>query len=151
MAKQLNVNLAFTADTSKAKAQIQDLQNQLTKVINQPTTNVGADMANKINQASRAAAELKVHLEQAMNPKTGTLDFSKLNQSLQKSGTSLTTYATKLKQIGPEGQKAFSMLAQSVASAEVPIRRIRLDGSYLLVYYIVLWELFSLLMDMHKI
>ena len=123
MAKQLNVNLAFTADTSKAKAQLQDLQNQLSQVINQPTANVGADMADKINQASRAAAELKVHLEQAMNPKTGTLDFSKLNQSLQKSGTSLTTYAAKLKQIGPEGQKAFSMLAQSVAGAEVPIRR----------------------------
>jgi hypothetical protein len=46
-----------------------------------------------------------------MNPKTGSLDFSKLNQSLQKSGVSLTTYANKLKQIGPEGEKAFAMLA----------------------------------------
>ena len=123
MAKQLNVNLAFTADTSRAKQQIQDLQNQLSSIINMPTAGLGADMATKINQASRAAAELKVHLEQAMNPKTGTLDFSKLNQSLQKSGVSLNTYAAKLKEIGPAGQKAFSMLAQSVSSAEVPIRR----------------------------
>lgn len=123
MAKQLNVNLAFTADTSRAKQQIQDLQNQLSSIINMPTAGLGSDMATKINQASRAAAELKVHLEQAMNPKTGTLDFSKLNQSLQKSGVSLNTYAAKLKEIGPAGQKAFSMLAQSVSSAEVPIRR----------------------------
>lgn len=123
MAKQLNVNLAFTADTSRAKQQIQDLQNQLSSIINMPTVGLGADMATKISQASRAAAELKVHLEQAMNPKTGTLDFSKLNQSLQKSGVSLNTYAAKLKEIGPEGQKAFSMLAQSISSAEVPIRR----------------------------
>lgn len=123
MAKQLNVNLAFNADTSKAKQQIQDLQNQLSSIINMPTAGLGADMATKINQASRAAAELKVHLEQAMNPKTGTLDFSKLNQSLQKSGVSLNTYAAKLKEIGPVGQKAFSTLAQSISSAEVPIRR----------------------------
>ena len=103
MAKQLNVNLAFTADTSRAKQQIQDLQNQLSSIINMPTVGLGADMATKISQASRAAAELKVHLEQAMNPKTGTLDFSKLNQSLQKSGVSLNTYAAKLKEIGSEG------------------------------------------------
>jgi len=32
MAKQLNVSLAFTADTGQAKAQIQDLQSQLTKL-----------------------------------------------------------------------------------------------------------------------
>ena len=33
MAKQLNVNLAFTADTGKAKAQLQSLQNQLQSLI----------------------------------------------------------------------------------------------------------------------
>jgi hypothetical protein len=35
----------------------------------------------------------------------------------------LATYASKLKAIGPEGQRAFTMLAQSVAASEVPIRR----------------------------
>ena len=77
MAKQLNVNLAFNADTSKAKQQIQDLQNQLSAIINMPTAGLGADIATKINQASRAAAELKVHLEKATNIKTGNLDFTK--------------------------------------------------------------------------
>ena len=33
MAKQLNVNLAFTADTSKAKAQIKELQSTLDKLM----------------------------------------------------------------------------------------------------------------------
>ena len=123
MAKQLNVNLAFNADTSKAKQQIQDLQNQLSAIINMPTTGLGTDIATKINQASRAAAELKVHLEKATNIKTGNLDFTKLNQSIKNSGTSLNAYAEKLKQIGPAGQTAFNSLAQAVASAEVPIRR----------------------------
>ena len=124
MAKQLNVNLAFTADTGKAKAQLQDLQNQLNKVINMPAASLPTqDMEKNLKSATHAAAELKVHLENAMNPKTGTLDFTKLNQSIKSSGSSLTEYAAKLNQIGPEGQKAFMMLAQSVASAEVPIRR----------------------------
>ena len=34
MAKQLNINLGFTADTGKAKAQLQDLQKSLTNLIN---------------------------------------------------------------------------------------------------------------------
>ena len=33
MAKQLNVNLAFTADTSKAKTQLQDLQKSLDSLL----------------------------------------------------------------------------------------------------------------------
>ena len=126
MAKQLNqvnVNLAFNADTSRAKAQLQDLQNQLTKIINTPTAGLGQDLVEDINQASYAAAELKVHLEQAMNQHTGSLDFSKLSQSLKQNNISLSEYAEKIRNIGPEGQKAFTMLAQSIASAEVPIRR----------------------------
>ena len=37
MPKQLNVNLSFTADTQQARAQLQDLQSQLTKI----TANAG--------------------------------------------------------------------------------------------------------------
>ena len=42
MAKQLNqvnVNLSFSADTSKAKAQLQDLQNQLNNLYEQININ----------------------------------------------------------------------------------------------------------------
>ncbi len=123
MAKQLNVNLAFTADTSKAKAQLQDLQNQLSHVINLPGSSFAGGITSDIQKATQAAAELKVHLESATNVKTGTLDFAKLNQSIKNSGSSLSEYAARIQSIGPEGQKAFAMLAQSVASAEVPIRR----------------------------
>ena len=123
MAKQLNVNLAFTADTSKAKAQLQSLQKELDSIMHLPTYTFGADMQDKLKTATNAAAELKIHLEQATNVKTGTLDFSKLNQSLKNSKTSLVDYAKQLSAIGPEGQKAFQMLTQAVMSAEIPIRR----------------------------
>lgn len=118
---QYHVNLAFTADTGKAKAQLQDLQNQLTNLVNKPHSQLG--VTTDIQEAIKAAVELKTHLQAATNVKTGTLDFTKLNQSLKNSGTSLAAYAQKLQQLGPTGQQAFMTLAQSVAQAEIPIRR----------------------------
>ena len=126
MAKQLNVNLAFTADTGKAKAQIQDLQNQLTKLVT--TTNnqkFSVDLDNKgINEAISSVAELQAHLRKATNQKTGNLDFSKLNDSLKKSNKSLIEYGDSLRQLGPEGQRAFQTLVSSITSAEIPMRRV---------------------------
>lgn len=121
MAKQLNVNLAFSADTSKVKAQLQDLQNQLNKLTLSSKTELG--ITKDIEDASRAAAELSVHLKNATNQQTGTLDFSKLNQSIKQSGTSLQQYGRTLQSLGPQGQQAFMSLAQAVANSEVPIRR----------------------------
>lgn len=120
----VNVNLSFTADTSKAKAQLRDLQNTLQNIMNK--SNTGSDQSQitkKISEASRAAAELKVHLEQATNVKTGNLDFVKLNNSLKESGMSLAQYGNKLQQLGPEGQAAFAKLTSAVAQAEIPIKR----------------------------
>ena len=81
------------------------------------------NITQKLREASLAAADLKVHLEKATNVDTGTLDFSKLSQSMKQSGTSLNEYANKIKEIGPAGQQAFLSLAQSIASAEIPIKR----------------------------
>ena len=61
MAKQLNVSLAFTADTSQAAAQVKSLQQQLTNLVNQPI-GIGQKMTAEIQEATNAAAELKVHL-----------------------------------------------------------------------------------------
>ena len=124
MAKQLNqvsVNLAFTADTKQAKAQLQDLQSQL-KTITQ-TSFTGLGLKNDVEGAVKAAAQLSTHLQKATNVKTGTLDFSKLNQNLKQSGVSLDEYASKLRTLGPQGQQAFMSLTQSVANSEVPLRR----------------------------
>lgn len=122
MAKQLNVNLAFTADTGRAKAQLKDLQNQLTQVINLSTKDIGGEvMAQDIEKASLAAAQLKAHLEDATNVKTGKLDLGKLSETLDTK--KLKSYRNSLQAIGIEGQKAFMMLAQSITDAEVPLRR----------------------------
>ncbi len=126
MAKQLNsyqVNLGFTADTSKAKKQLQDLQRQLTQIVNYSKFNNNSQMTENLQKASVAAAELKVHLSKAANVETGSLDFTKLNQSIKQSGKSLNEYADQLASIGPAGKQAFLSLTQSIVNAEVPIKR----------------------------
>ena len=124
MAKQLNVNLAFTADTSQAKAQLQSLQAQLSGLLNSTNKqSFGNQITGDINKASKAIAELKLHLKNATNVNTGNLDFTKLNESLNKSGTTLQQYGDKLRSLGPAGQQAFNTLASSIAQSEIPIRR----------------------------
>ena len=124
MAKQLNVNLAFTADTSQAKAQLQNLQTQLSGLLNSTNgQSFGNQITGDINKASKAIAELKLHLQNATNVNTGNLDFTKLNESLNKSGTTLQQYGDKLRSLGPAGQQAFNTLASSIAQSEIPIRR----------------------------
>ena len=120
MEKQLNVKLAFNADTSKAKAQIQELYQSLNNV---GISTAKLPITEDIQQAQVAAGQLKVAMNQAFNIETGKLDLLKFNQSIKTSGTNLVEIRNKLMQIGPVGQQAFLSLAQSIASAEIPARR----------------------------
>lgn len=124
MAKQLNVSLAFTADTSQAKAQIQDLQSQLTKLVtlNKPNNNNGFMMTSELKEAAKAAQDLKNKIQAATDVNTGKLNLDTLSQSLSKSGKTLETYRKALSNLGPAGDQAFASLATSIQKAEVPLK-----------------------------
>lgn len=124
MAKQLNVSLAFTADTGQAKAQIQDLQSQLTKLatLNKPNNANGFMMTSELKEAAKAAQDLKNKLQAATDVNTGKLNLDTLSQSLSKSGKSLETYRKALSNLGPAGDQAFASLATSIQKAEVPLK-----------------------------
>ena len=125
MAKQLNVSLAFTANTNEAIASIKNLQKELNglatgaKLKNSGIT----ELTPEIQRAMVAAGELQAKLEGAVNVKTGKLDLSQFSDSLKKSGTSLQDYAKQLNALGPAGRQAFTNLAQSVLQAEAPLIR----------------------------
>ena len=124
MPKQLNVNLAFTADTVQAKRQIQDLQQTLQKLSSSTIkNNIGKEMNEELRKSVVSANQLKDMLQQAVNPKTGNLDLSRFSEQLKASGRDIQSYAQDLNNLGPNGTKAFMQLAQSIASAEVPMRR----------------------------
>ena len=122
MAKRLNVNLAFSADTSKAKAQLQDLQKQLSSLMNDTNLNAELRIGDSAQRAIPQIAQLKAQLDNATTS-AGTLDLSKFNESLKRSGITIRDYGRTLNSLGSEGSKAFSTLASSVMNAEIPLKR----------------------------
>lgn len=124
MAKQLNVSLGFTADTSQAKTQIQGLVNELNKLSSVGAQSIGTEkLTSEIVEAKMAAKDLGVMLEQSFNVDTGKLDLNKFNSSLKKSGMSLTDYGNKIAMLGVQGDQAFLKIAQAIVETEVPLRR----------------------------
>ena len=120
MPKQINVSLAFSADTAQAKRQIQDLQNQLSKILVEPK---GGDFGinKELEQALKLTTQLKVQLQEATDVNTGKLDLTKFNQQLVNSKTTIADYRNALISLGPEGSKAFSTLAASIMRADAPM------------------------------
>ena len=124
MAKRLNVNLAFTADTRQAKAQVQDLQRQLETLSRSALTHSqGFGLTKDVQEATMAVAQLQSNLTAATNVDTGKLDLSRFKQSMDASGMSLEKYQEKLADLGPAGDAAFANLANAILKAEIPLRR----------------------------
>lgn len=123
MAKQLNVNLAFTADTSQAKKQIQDLQTELTKL---SSANLGQSkslsITKELMEGQAAAKQLGVSLREATS-QTGQLDFTKFSFSLSKYNTSLSEAGSKLVKLGSEGQETFYKISKAIADSSVQLQK----------------------------
>lgn len=122
MAKQLNVNLAFTADTSQAQQSINALKASLQQITNMPSS-PGAKMSADMQLAVESARELQIQLTNAFNIKTGNLDLNALNTSLAKSGQNLSVLTTNLLKAGQTGQQAFMNIQRVVANSSVAITK----------------------------
>ena len=91
---QFNVNLAFSADTGKAKAQIQELQLLLNKIAYTGSTKTS--LTTGIEEAATAAKQLQFHLNNAFNATTGKFDLSLLDRSLKTSNSSIRDLSLSL-------------------------------------------------------
>lgn len=143
---RINVNLAFNAETGKAKKQIQELQTLLNKIAYSGTTAGSGDkVAADLRQAAEAAKQLQYHLNNAFNVKTGNFDLSLLDRSLKSSKANITDLSRELLKIGPTGQQAFLGLAQSISLADQPMLKIsnRLKELGVSLKNAVKWQLSS--------
>lgn len=143
---QMNVNLAFSADTGKAKAQIAELQSLLSKIAyTGSTTNATNTLQQNLQEASTAAKELQFHLNNAFNVSTGKFDLSMLDKSLKTSNANITDLSTKLLGAGATGQQAFATLAQSISLADQPMLRVskRMQDFAVTMKNTVKWQLSS--------
>lgn len=122
MAKQLNVNLAFTADTSQAQQNIANLNKSLNELSSiQPLK--GMTLSKDMQSAVSSAQELKTHLANAFNTKTGNLDLSKLNASLKTANTDIGTLGSNLLKAGIQGEQAFMNVQRAIGTASVQIKQ----------------------------
>ena len=123
MAKQLNVDLRFTASNTQAKQQIQDLQSALNNLMTTASKNTtGLGITKDIAQATNEVAKLQAMLESSKNA-SGGLDLGKFNQSLSQGQIKISDYARTLSSLGPQGDQAFAKLAKAIINAEVPLKR----------------------------
>lgn len=86
-------------------------------------TSPNLQLTQQLKNASNEALNLSNHLRNAFNQETGQLDLVTFNNSLKKSGKSLTDYAKELSSLGPTGQKAFMDVASAITKAELPMKR----------------------------
>ena len=121
--KRIQYTLGFTADTTKAKAQIKDLHNQLNNLSKTTIDNSSLNFSTEIQKSLADVTKLQTQLKNATNVKTGKLDLSKFNQSLQDSGKQLSDYRKSFEALGPQGTKAFLSLTNSILNAEMPLKR----------------------------
>lgn len=122
--RQYSINLSFTADTTKARKSLASLQEQIQKlVINTGTNQNTFGISKDIQEATKAAATLKIQLDKATNVSTGKLDLGRFSESLKKSGMTLEQYGDQLKKLGPDGEQVFTNLAQNIMQAEMPLKR----------------------------
>ena len=118
--KTISINLEFNANTSKAKAQMRELQNQLNTAISS-STSTPLGITPQIEQARKSAMELKITLDNATNVNTGKLNLNKFQAQLAVSGKTLKQYAMDMRMLGPEGVKAFNQVADAVSSASTKL------------------------------
>ena len=148
MAKRLNVELGFTANTSDAKKQINDLIASLQKIQTIPS-NMYIDKG--LQEASKAAEELQRHIQNALGMgleelfNNEQLDLNKFANSLNKSNTNLTKLEKELSKAGSVGEDSFLRLTRSIAEADAPILKIngRLGEFVTTLKNSVRWQLSS--------
>lgn len=122
--KRIDIDIGFNTDTSRAKAQIQDLQKQIVNLSVAAKQNTATNtLSSDISKAVIEASKLNGILSQSMTFKGDNLDLSKFVTNLNKSGITISQVRKNLESLGPQGQKAFTSLAQSIMSAEVPLRQ----------------------------
>lgn len=118
MAKALNYNLNFKANTKEAETALKQLQMQLEKI---------SLKSFKIDSKGFKEAQANARkLQQALNfstTSTGKLDLTKFNSELKKSGLTVNQLSKQMLSLGVDGEKAFASFAKTISSTQTPIRQ----------------------------
>ena len=141
--RKIQYTLGFDADTSKAKAQMRDLHNELNKLTSMKANGLSID--KDIFNAKTSAKELQIALRDATNVDTGRLDLTKFAKTLKNSGKNIKDYAVDFEKLGTQGQQAFRSIASAIVQSEIPLKRTNklLDEMAVSLSNTIKWQLSS--------
>lgn len=105
------------ADTTEFRQQVSEAITSLQRL------GISPNVTPELKAAGQAALELSINLQRAFDQNTGKLDLTTFNNELNRSGKDLKAYYQELVNLGPEGEKAFTKIADAIVATEMPLRR----------------------------
>ena len=115
---KVNIGVGFTVD----KAGLEELQSLFQRISYQ-AKNSGTGLTEELKKAGQTAQTLDGILEKTFNTDLGTLNVTKFNQEMQKSGLTMKQVKADLTAIGGQGATAYNRLAQAVMSTNIQLKQ----------------------------
>ena len=120
--RNIDVRLTFHSDTSKAKANLKDLTNDILNIKQKALSSDNFGLNTELQEAVKTCNVLDKALYKATSS-SGNLDLYDFRKELEKVGLDAKKISQVLDALGPEGQAAFNQVAYAVANAEMPLKR----------------------------
>ena len=118
MANRINFQIGYTVDKA-GLTEMQSLFQQIANMAKEP----GNQLKTGLQQAAATANTLDQILEKTFNTNLGTLNVTKFNQELNKSGLTLKQVQTDLSKVGNQGATAYNRLAQAVLGTNLQLKQ----------------------------
>ena len=118
MASQIKFDIGFNVDKSGLE-KMQSLFQQIAYEASKP----GNKLNTELQQAAKTATTLDGILEKTFNTDLGTLNVTKFNQELSKSGLNLRTIQSDFSKVGTQGADAYNRLAQAILGTNQQLKQ----------------------------
>ena len=118
---RIQYTLDFKANLTDVEGQLNRLKSSLAAVMSMPWNNSGKIAAADLNAAAMAAQKLQIHLNKAMNPKTGTFDIGRFASNMAVAGDSVEVLTHNLLKAGTSGQAAFLNIGNALVNAQTQL------------------------------
>ena len=131
----IRYNVGFDVDSSglsNAKKGLQELQQSLQEIQHMSATLLtapGSDATDrkeaekKVAEARKVGREIEQILQKSYNPKLDTINITKFNEELKKSGMTAQSIRTAFSNIGPIGEKAFRQVTSQISRVKVEVKQ----------------------------
>lgn len=141
---KININVGFSVD----KSGLNEMQSYFQRIVNK-AAEPGKELDAGLQRAGKTASQLDTILEKTFNTDLGTLNVTKFNQELNKSGLNLKTIKNDFSAVGRDGATAYNRLAQAILGTNLQLKESNklLDSMAKTMFNTVKWGITSSLFN----